>query len=229
MSHRLCCPCGNEKLEISELERPYVWKLAELSLQMTIVFIWKLEWNGHLPRKMFLTQNDLIEKQTTLITNKGSESVVRKSFHETISIFCFEWWQDKFNWVFPQRGQTGQPVSRRPGNVNVLYFLVKQNSCRWYLKVPGHTACHGVLNWISHWLSPCGWSLMMISENSEVQVYRQGLWVMLRRERLLPVFLGLLNWSTFICIFFHLKNFVENKNGTLFFFFFGCAMGHMGS
>ena len=87
MSHRLCCLYCNEKLEISELERPYVCKLAELSLQMTMVFIWKLEWNGHLPRKMFLTQNGLIEKQTTLITNKGSESVVRKSFHETISIF----------------------------------------------------------------------------------------------------------------------------------------------
>lgn len=49
---------------------------------MTTIFIWKLGWNGHIPWKMFLIQTDLRRNrnQTIAIRNKGSESVVRKTF-----------------------------------------------------------------------------------------------------------------------------------------------------
>ena len=66
----------------------YPFKYKELSLQMTTGFIWKLEWNGHLPREMFLTQNDLRNRKIDHSHHhKGTESMVRTSSHETISIF----------------------------------------------------------------------------------------------------------------------------------------------
>lgn len=66
----------------------FPFKYKELSLQMTARCIRKLEWNGHLPREMFLTQNDLRNRKIEHSHHhKGTESVVRTSSHETISIF----------------------------------------------------------------------------------------------------------------------------------------------
>lgn len=136
----------------------FPFKYKELSLQMTARFIWKLEWNGHLPREMFLTQNDLRNRKIDHSHHhKGTESVVRTSSHETISIF-YVLSSDRTNEIefFSWRGQIGQPVSGRSGNGKVPYFLVKHKSCRWCLKVHGCRACHGVLrltlDWLSLWL-----------------------------------------------------------------------------